>query len=232
MKLNTGSENQQVEETVTMHDVSRRRFLTLAGGIAGAGVILSAASCRRTPPDTIYVGSGDTALLNYLFMVESVLAAFYSRSNTVGPQYYGLTKSELELLADLRDHQLAHKQLLAKLLDTKFMGEIVTDLASVTFADRTDTLKHAIALEDLAVGAYNGAAKRFTDPNNVLLIAKMATVQARHAAYVRDILAANTFSDSTVVDVNGLDRAYSPSDVMAILKPYIQTKLDVTNLPA
>jgi len=40
--------NEQVEEVDKVYDVSRRRFFQLAGGIAGAGVLLAA--CRRTPP--------------------------------------------------------------------------------------------------------------------------------------------------------------------------------------
>lgn len=230
MKLNMGSENKHIGATGMVQDVSRRRFLQFAGGIAGAGIVLS--SCHRTPPDTSYIGSGDTAMLNYLFIMESVLAAFYTRSNQVGPEYYGLTTSELQLLVDLRDHQLAHKGLLKTLLGSSVIPEIVTDLSSVTYSDRTNTLQHTILLEDLAVGAYNGAAKRFVDTSYVAIISKMATVQARHSAYARDILAANTFSDTTIVNTNGLDQALAPATVMAALKPYIQSHLDVTNLPA
>ncbi len=213
-----------------MHDVSRRNFFKLAGGIAGAGIVLSA--CKRTPPDTIYVGSADSALLNYLFMLESVLAAFYARSYSDGPQYYGLTKSELELLQDLRDHSLAHKQFLKKLAGTAAIPEIVTNLSTITFADRNNTLQNAIKMEDMAVGAYNGAAIRFKNSDFTFAAAKMATVQARHAAYLRDILTVNSFSDSTVVNANGLDQVLAPAAVMAVLKPYIQTKLDLTKLPA
>ncbi len=225
-----GSANNKKEESGVLQNVSRRGFLKLTGGIAGAGILLSA--CHKTPPDTIYIGSGDTALLNYLYMMETVMAAFYTRSNAIGPQYYGLTTSELQLLADLRDHQLAHKELLVKLLGTAAIPEIVTDLSPVTFSDRTNTLNHTIMFEDLAVGAYTGAAKRFKDTTYVPLLAKMATVQARHSAYARDILAANTFSDSTIVNSNGMDQALSPVTVMTALQPYIQTHLDMTNLPA
>ena len=231
MRPDQGSDSRQVIETGVTHDVSRRRFFQLAGGIAGAGVVLSAASCRKTPADTFFVGRGDTGLLNYLYMVEHVMSAFHAQTNMVGSHYYGLTDSELQLIADLRDHQLAHKGLLKALLGNSAMGQIVVSLAPVTFADRTDTLNHAIFLEDIAAAAYNGVAQYFTDTSYVLLVAKMATVQARHAAYERNILAANTFSDSTIVNSNGFDRALTPQQVMAALAPYIQTKLDISTLP-
>lgn len=228
MKLDLGSDNEQTVEAGVMHDVSRRRFLQFAGGIAGAGLIVS--SCRKTPPDTQFIGRDDTALMNYLYIVEMVLTAFYTQANNT--QYYGLTESELQLLADLRDHQYAHRELLKKILGGNAINKVVVDLSPVTFADRNNTLTNAIFLEDLAVAAYNGVAKHFADTSFVLLTAKMGTVQARHAAYARDILSANTFADSTVVGLNGLDRAMSPQAVMAALAPFIQTKLDYTTLPA
>jgi hypothetical protein len=208
--------------------VSRRNFLQLAGGATAAGLLL--ASCRRTPPDTVYIGTGDTALLNYLYIMETVLAAVYTQANIT--PYYGMNKSELDLLADLRDHQIAHKGLLKHLLGRSVITEVVTELSPITFADRTDTLSKAYALEDLAIGAYYGAAQRFVDTNHVLTVSKMATVQARHSTYAREILSHNTFTDSVVVDLNGLGQVLSPLTVIGVLKPYIQTKLDISNLPA
>ncbi len=228
MKLNMGSENTQVEEAGLMHNVSRRNFLALAGGIAGVGMLAS--SCRRTPPDTVYVGKGDVALLNFLLIVEEVLAAVYTQANLTA--YYGLTKSELDLMADMRDHQYAHKVLLKKVLGTNAITDVTTVLSKVTYADKTDFLKNSILLEDLAVAAYNGVAKRFTDTNYVLLTAKMATLQARHAAYSRELLAHNSLADTVIVNTDGLDRAMAPIEVYNALAPYIQTKFDISNLPA
>lgn len=227
MKMDSSAEQQTIE-SAPIHDVSRRRFLQFAGGIAGAGLL--AASCRKTPPDTQFIGKGDTGLLNYLYLVEEVLTSFYTQANIT--QYYGLNESELQLIADLREHQYAHRELLKKILgDTAITGKLVVDLSLVTFADRTSTLTNATFLEDLAVAAYNGVAQYFSDTTYVLLIAKMATVQARHAAYARQILNANNISDSTIINAQGLDRAMTPQQVMAALAPWIQTKLDYTTLP-
>ena len=229
MKMDSGSNNPQTDSP--LQNLSRRRFLQFAGGVAGVGmVVASAESCRKTPPDTQFIGRGDTGLLNFLYIVEQVLTQFYTQANNT--PYYGLTASEMQLLADQREHQYAHRELLKKVLgDTAITGKLVVNLSPVTFADRNSTLTNAIFLEDLAVAAYNGVARHFSDTNYVLTVAKMATVQARHAAYARDILTANTFSDTNIISVNGLDRAWTPQQVMAALAPYIQTKLDYTTLP-
>jgi len=227
MKLNIGSENQQAEEQDMMQIASRRRFLQLAGGIAGAGILV--ASCRRTPASTVYIGSGDRALLNYLLIVEELQTNFYTQANIT--EYYGATAMELEFLADMRDQQIAHKQLLKAMLGASAIPDIVTNLSPVTYADRTSTLTHAILFQDLAVAAYNGAVQYFTNTSYVLLAAKIASVEARQGAYARDILAPNTFADSAVVDTNGLDQALSPKVVMATLGTYIQTTFNYDQLP-
>lgn len=228
MKLDLGSDNQQATEVNEPNSVSRRNFLQLAGGIAGAGIFV--ASCRPTPNDKQFIGRGDTALLNYLYIVELVLAAFYAQANNT--QYYGLTESELQLLPDMREHQYAHRELLKKMLGSDLITKVFVDLSQVTYADRNSVLTNATFLEDLAVAAYNGVAQYFSNTNFVLLTAKMATVQARHAAYARDIHAANTFSDSTVVNLNGLDRALSPQVVMQTLTPWFTAKIDYSTLPS
>ena len=65
---------EQVEKEEGGYNVSRRRFFQLAGGVAGAGILLSACH-KRTGPTDIYIGSGDTALLNYLYILQQVEAA-------------------------------------------------------------------------------------------------------------------------------------------------------------
>jgi hypothetical protein len=161
--------------------------------------------------------------------MEEVLCAVYIQANLTA--YYGLNKSELDLLVDLRDHQLAHKGVIKKILGTAAIPDVQITLGAVTYADRADFLTHSVILEDLAVAAYNGAAKYFADTSYVLLTAKMATLQARHAVYARELQAHNTLADTTVVDTNGLGQAMSPLAVFNTLKPYLQTKFDISNLP-
>jgi hypothetical protein len=227
MNLNTGADlNHQVDDAPK--GFSRRGFLQLAGGVTAVGVLL--ASCRRTPPDTIYVGKDDIGVMNYLYVMETILAAVYTQANIT--PYYGMDRSELQLLEDLRDHQIAHRELLKSLLGDNAIPRIVTKLDPITFADRNSTLSRAFELEDMAVGAYTGAIKRLKDTKYVPLLAKMATVQARHAAYARDILSHNNFGNGTVIDANGFGQEVAPPVGMAFLLQYVESKLDIRNLPA
>ena len=228
MKIMNTPGVQQVEEMDNVHDVSRRRFFQLAGGIAGAGLFLAA--CRRTPPSTAFVGTGDSGLLNFLNIIEQVQAGFYTQA--VLTPYYGLTVSESTCLTDTRDQAIAHREFLKSLAGYYAMGPIILDLSQVTFADRNSTLSNAIILADLAVAGYNGAAQLFTNTDYALATAKIATVQARRSAYMRDLFSYNSFGDPSIIDSNGFDQAKEPQLVMASIEAYIQTKFDATKLPS
>ncbi|MBI3883224.1 MAG: hypothetical protein HY305_03170 [Sphingobacteriales bacterium] len=52
-----------------------------------------------------------------------------------------------------------------------------------------------------------------------------------HAAWIREMLAMNSFADNTVIDTNGLDKSRTPSEVLAIAGAYIKTKVNINNLP-
>ncbi len=225
MKIVNTPGNEQVEEVDKVYDVSRRRFFQLAGGIAGAGVLLAA--CRRTPPSNFYVGSGDVGLINYLNVIEQVQAGFYIQA--VLTPYYGLNVSESTCLTDTRDQAIAVRDYWNTIGGTNAIGTIVTDWTLVTFADRSSMLSNALYLADLAVSAYNGTAQLFQNTDYILTAAKIATVQARRSAYMRDLLTYNSFA--ATVNTNGLDSIASPTSVMASLAPYMQTKFDVSKLP-
>jgi rubrerythrin len=227
MEIKNAPVNNQEERTAGEYDVSRRRFFQLAGGLAGAGLLLS--SChKRTGPSDTYIGSGDTALLNYLYILEQLEAAFYTQA--FATPYYGMSTSELQLLQDVRDQEIAHREFFKRYLVKEAIPAISPNFSAVTFADRTSVLTYAIIFEDMVISAYNGAAHLFTNTDLAISLSKMVTVEARHSAYFRDILGYNSFAD-TVIDANGLGQAGSPSDVLAMAEVYIHTHFDSSKLP-
>jgi hypothetical protein len=217
----------QVEKMDKAVDVSRRRFFQLAGGIAGAGLILSA--CKGGKPTDIYVGSGEVALLNYLYILQQVEAAFYTQA--VATPYYGMNKSEQVLLTDLRDQEIGHREFFKKKLGADAIRDIVVNFSAVTFAERSSVLHHSKVIEDIVVSGMNGVVQLFTTTDYILTVSKMCSVEARHSAYARDLEKYNSFGDSTIVNSNGLDQAASPTVVMSSIKVYIQSGFDTTKLP-
>jgi hypothetical protein len=228
MNILNSPANKQVEEMNKVSDPSRRRFFQLAGGFAGAGILFSA--CHpTTPPTNLYLGSGDTALLNFLYVLEQMEADFYTKAVT--GQYIGITNLEYLALVDVRDQEIGHKEYMQALLGTNAMAPVVTNFSSVNFADRTSVLTNAAILEDMVLAGFNGASGLFTNTSYPQSFVKIASVEGRHSSYFRDALTHNNFADTSVVGSNGLNQSLTPSTVLASALTYLTTRFDSTNLP-
>ncbi len=228
MKIIGAPADEQVMEADKAVDVSRRRFFQLAGGIAGAGILLSACH-RRTPATDISLGTGDIALLNYVYILQQLEADYYTQA--VSTYYNTISSSELVLMTDLRDQEIAHKKFIQTILGSNAIPDILPNFAAATFADRASLLTFAFQLEDLVISGMNGVVQHFTNTDYVYALSKMVTAEARHSAYLRDILSSNTFGDASVIDTNGLDQTATPATVIAKAKLYTLSKIDSSTLP-
>jgi hypothetical protein len=234
--------NLQQQETELLHQESsiltaklqRRSFLQYAG--AGvAGVALIAAGCKKdknTPGLNMGVdlGNGDIGILNYAYALEQLEGAFYDA--VVKSPYANISAAELSLLTDIRDHELAHREFFKKALGTNAIVGLEVNFSAINFADRTSVLTTAKAFEDLGVSAYNGAGKLLKTAKYLEVAGKIVSVEARHAALIRDLISNGTFADSTAVDANGLDAARTPIQVLTIAKAYLKTSINASNLPS
>lgn len=223
-------EQQMVSGTeVNSPGLSRRRFFGLAGGLAGLGVLATIDSCKKSSDDGINLGSGDLGILNYAYALEQLEAAFYTQ--VVMSPYSGITAQETAYLQDIRDHEIAHREFFKVALGANAIQGLTPDFSKVTFSDRTSVLSTAKAFEDLGVSAYNGAGQLISSPDYLTLAGKIVSVEARHAALIRDLISEGSFADGTVVNSMGLDTSRSPKEVLAIAGTYIREKLNANNLP-
>lgn len=222
-------EIQQTGQQETATAMSRRRFFGLAGGVAGAGLLLGTEGCKKGKDDNVDLGSGDNGILNFAYALEQVEAAFYSR--VVQNPFNGMTAMEKDRLKEIRDHEIAHREFFKAALAGVAIRELDLNFGSIDFKDRDSVLGAARKFEDLGVSAYNGAGKLFSSPDYLLLAGKIVSVEARHAAYIRDIANYGTFAGNDVVDINGLEISRSPAAVMAILQPYLFSQLNIGGLP-
>jgi len=214
---------------------SRRNFLMLTGLVAGSGLLLEACSDKSSTPTpmiedgTVNLGSGDVGILNYAYALEQLEAAFYTQV-ALSP-YANITSSELALLSDIRDHEIAHREFFKNALAGGAIPNLEVDFSSIDFNSRESVLQTAKAFEDLGVSAYNGAGKLIVNADYLVLAGKIVSVEARHAAYIRDLLSNGSFADNTVVNSNGLDLSRMPSEVLTAAAPYIKTKITGKDLP-
>jgi len=134
-------------------------------------------------------------------------------------------------LTEIRNHEVAHREFFKNALGSSAIPDLEVDFSSIDFASRNSVLGAAKAFEDLGVSAYNGAGKLIANADYLLLAGKIVSVEARHAAYIRDIISNGSFADMEVVDANGLELSREPNAVLNIASTYLKSKLSAKNLP-
>ncbi|QNF32065.1 ferritin-like domain-containing protein [Adhaeribacter swui] len=241
--------------------LQRRSFIKYAGaGAALSALILSGCNDDDdgkfngvvyqppTPPPNpneipaVNLGSGDTGILNYAYALEQLEAAFYDmlvKSTTFNTTFTNAT--ERAVLTDIRDHEVAHRDFFKSVLGNAAIPALTPDFSLVNMADRNVVLMAARTFEDVGVAAYNGAGKLLTMATNLALAGKIVSVEARHAAEIREMLKQNTFAarggaspkpgDENIINDKGLDLALMPNEVLALAKPFIKNDINASSLP-
>ena len=217
--------------------VGRRLFLRYAGAFAAGGAILASCKEGEENPTTVAapvdLGTGDVGILNYAYALEQLEAAFYTQ--VIATPYSGITDAEKALLTDIRDHEIIHREFFKAALGANAIAGLTPNFKTINFADRASVLGTAKAFEDLGVSAYNGAGPLIKDAGYLALAGKIVSVEARHAAAIRDLLnpkSADFAGDDVVAPATGLDKADKPTVVLPIAQTYVKTQITATGLPA
>jgi hypothetical protein len=216
---------------------NRRKFLKNAGMATAIGAAIVTIGCKKDDDmdpiaTTVDLGSGDVGILNYAYALEQLEAAFYIQA--VATPYSGIPASELELLTEIRDHEIIHRDFFKAALGAGAIPNLEVNFASIDFTSRASVLGTAKVFEDTGVQAYNGAGKLIKDAGYLLLAGKIVSVEARHAAAIRDLLMplSTSFAGDDLIDNNGLDKAIKPADILAAVSGFIKTKVSGANLPS
>lgn len=224
------------DKTLLEQRMHRRKFLFFSGAAASVALVAVTGCQEDTYSENdpnkvigINLGSGDVGILNYAYALEQLEAAFYTQ--VIATPYSGITAIESAYLADIRDHEIAHREFFKNALMSNAIPDLQVDFSKINFNDRSSVLNTAKAFEDLGVAAYNGAGRLIANAAYLGLAGKIVSVEARHAALIRDLITPGTFADSSVVNAQGLDLAKPPSEVLPIAQTYLVSLLNGNNLP-
>ncbi|SNC75360.1 Ferritin-like domain-containing protein [Hymenobacter gelipurpurascens] len=218
--------------------IKRRSFFMYAGATAGATALLLS-GCDDDDNDTdnnsgmVNLGSGDVGVLNFAYALEQLEAAFYAQVKATPAADFSAV--EKDYFSQVAAHEAIHRDFFKAAINRDAPGKIIQDLTpiftSIDFTKRASVLATAKTFEDLGVAAYNGAGKYIKTADYLVVAGKIVSVEARHAAYVRDLIANGSFADDTIIDATtGLDKAMEPVDVIAAAQPFVQQKLDATSV--
>lgn len=229
--LKRSPEERSLLDEVTQKELSRRKFLRFSGFAGASALVIGSsglASCDKDDDDGVNLGSGDFGILNYAYALEQLEAAFYTQ--VVASPYSGITAAETSFMTEIRDHEIAHREFFKTALGSNAIQGLEVDFSSINFGSRDSVLGTARAFEDLGVSAYNGAGYLIADVNYLLLAGKIVSVEARHAALIRELISVNSFLGDQV-DAASVNISRSPNEVLSIASTYIKTKINASNLP-
>ncbi|RZL13623.1 MAG: hypothetical protein EOO62_07610 [Hymenobacter sp.] len=220
--------------------------------VTGPGGLATNNTAFTVLPTTVSVGTGDAGVLNYAYALEQLEAAFYTQVRT-GTYFTGLASGSAEKLIfdDLYYHEVIHREFFKAAITAAgvpLLKDLTPDFSAINFNDRTSVLSTAKAFEDLGSAAYIGAGQYIQSAAYLFLAGKIASVEARHAAIIRDLVSENTFVGNDVVTLttagsssvatnNGpagssLERALAPAEVVAVANTYLApgSKLDISGI--
>lgn len=235
MKSKMSSPPIKDEKIISSFGIQRRNMLKFFG--ASAAVVALGTACNNddevdAATDTgVFLGSGDFQILNFAYALEQLEAAFYIQV-LASPGFSTLSVLEKEYMADIKDHEVAHREYFKVALGTSAIKGLTPNFSAVDFTSRAGILAQAKAFEDTGVAAYNGAGQYITDGNYLTAAGKIVSVEARHAALIRDLISNGTFSDD--LDINALDFSKPPSAIIDIANAFLaaDSKISKRGIPA
>jgi hypothetical protein len=233
-------EIQAEKDYLSVKPVQRRQFLQFAGASALAVGIVG---CKKetyeagTPNanDGITVDfKSDTGLLNFIYALEQLEAAFYSKVAESVPATFSTVQQTY--LSEIKLHEITHREFFKRYLGIAGIKTLEFDFSSIDFTTKDGVLTAAKTFEDLGVAAYNGVIAASKELATIVLAGQISSIEARHAAWIRNQIVANSASDLNelnnlgAVAADGLDALLTPAKVLDQASKYIKTKLTIINL--
>ena len=218
--------------------IKRRSFFMYAGATAGATALVLAGCSKDSDPTSgtsgVSLGAGDVGVLNYAYALEQLEAAFYAQ--IVKSPAGDFKTNELAYFKEVAAHEAIHRDFFKAAITrdagaSKLLQNLTPNFTSIDFTKRASVLGAAKAFEDLGVAAYNGAGKLIKTAAYLVIAGQIVSVEARHAAYIRELITPGSFAADDQVDkTTGLDKAMSPVEVIAIAQTYVTEKLDASTV--
>jgi rubrerythrin len=170
-------------DVYSQHEESATRSQLLCRALVCGGAAIGGLAAWGLPQLSVASPSEeqDKRVLKLVLALEYVEAAFYKEALARA----GL-KGELRQYARIvAGHERAHADFVAQALGSAAQPEPAHDFGDST-KDPDAFTAAAVALEDLAVATYNGQAGNLTIPT-LKAAARIVSVEARHAAWIRSI---------------------------------------------
>ena len=230
--IDTAAHEHEGPSEAHQHLSSRRTFLSGSAKLLGGGALAlglgAAPAFAKSDKDDEHKSGGvsDVDILNYALVLERLEYEFYKRyldkfserqieGASIFDGFGNKVRSHIyENLVRIRNHEKIHVHTLIKVIKSlggKPVGDSEYDFGVKSVADFVAT---AQVLEDTGVMAYDGAIAYIHRPGLQTAGATIATVEARHASYLRLLNGEVPFPDA-------FDDPKAPRQVCEMVDPFI-----------
>jgi hypothetical protein len=168
----------------------------------------------------------DVGIFQIVDLLEQVEGLFYT-AVVASATFNSFNTDEREVFIDLRDAEVMHREIVRAFLGNQRLpdirGSINTATLNSMLSSKQNIITSARMFESLGVSGLNGAGKYLQDARNLAFAGKVASVEGRHLAALRELLPpagvnANTaFASDETIDANGLDIKLEAGEILSRL---------------
>jgi hypothetical protein len=203
-----------IVETAAAANDTRGAFLKKAG--IGAGALMGGGALLGALPavaGAAGIPASDIAILNFALTLEYLEAEFYAEAKASG----ALTGETLRFAKIVSNHEASHVAFLKKVLGSKAVAKPKFDFKGTT-SDMAKFQATADVLENTGVHAYLGQVGNIKSKAVLAGAGRILPVEARHAAWIRDIRFSGGTAVSTTPAPAGFEDGFSKAKILAAVK--------------
>ena len=192
----------------------RAGFLKKAG--VGAGALVAGSAFMGAMPkiaNAAAIPASDIAILNFALTLEYLEAAFYA----VAVQNGKLTGETKRFATVVAQHESSHVQFLKGVLGSKAVAKPTFDFKGTT-NDQKKFEATADVLENTGVHAYLGQVPNIKAKPVLIGAGRILPVEARHAAWIRDIRFAGGTTSPTTPAPAAFEDGFTKAKILAAVK--------------
>jgi hypothetical protein len=160
----------------------------------------------------------DLNALRYAVTLENLENAFYRTGLETFTQTdfanAGYNASVYNYVVLIASHENAHVSFLNNALTSAGADPIPECTYNFNLSTVEDFIQKAATFENVGVQAYDGALNTLSSDAYVQAAATIATVEARHAAYLNQLIGESPFPDN-------FDPTLTPQQVVDVISPYL-----------
>lgn len=196
---------------VEIHGMTRASFI-LRGAITAGAAYGATAVAPFVTSAVAASGGGDIDILNFALTLEYLETAFYKHK----AKAVGLGGEAKSLAATIAEHEQLHVDALTKAIKTAGGTPVKKPTFAFPVSDQASFLKLAYTLENVGVGAYNGAGPSLRNKQYLAAAGSIVQVEARHAAAI------GLLTGQSVTPDGGFDKALTKAQVLKAAGPLIK----------